>query len=620
MDFKRIGLLKTSVDVHTLGISVVKEILEECGIEVVLCDDKVAKAISTIKNENSFSYFKKWVFENSLDAIAFSYRLDSRDGVFFFTNLYNKIKESKLFRKDGGKINFIAFAGLPEACVEVTRKFGSRVVTFQGDETPKETILKFGIDISKAPLDLIREHEYDKVLLDYGNHVIEQGYYKFVGPEDRDSGKNFGTKKELVRDRIKNGREKGLAPLMRAHVGPYSPNRLEAIKDFKEWIKALAKSRLLDVLSMGTSQLTQSMFGEDWGDLPNGGGVPINSEEEFYDLYQIGRPLLFRTYAGTQKITELARIYEKNINIAWHALSLWWFSELDGRGPYTVLENLRAHCDVIKYIAKTGKPYEPNVSHHFNFRGSDDVTYVMSAVIAARLAKTYGVKDFIIQVMLNTPKYTWGVMDLAKARAILELVRELEDDNFTIYLQTRAGLDYLSHDIEEAKRQLSSVTALMDDIEPNNPNSPDIIHVVSYSEGAYLATPPIIDDSIRITRYSLSYYRELRQKGEIKDMTSDSDIKERQLYLIKSVRSILDVVENNIPNTYSPEGLYDIFRLGFLPVPQLRYCRDKYPLAINWHTKVRNGRVDLVENGRVMSLERRLDILKSNIINEKIFK
>ena len=36
----RIALLKTEIDVHTLGISTIQEILEECGFTVYLSDEK----------------------------------------------------------------------------------------------------------------------------------------------------------------------------------------------------------------------------------------------------------------------------------------------------------------------------------------------------------------------------------------------------------------------------------------------------------------------------------------------------------------------------------------------------------------------------------------------------
>jgi hypothetical protein len=67
---------------------------------------------------------------------------------------------------------------------------------------------------------------------------------------------------------------------------------------------------------------------------------------------------------------------------------------------------------------------EANVSHHFAFRGADDVTYVVSAVLAARMAKAAGIRHFVLQNMLNTPKSTWGIQDLAKSRAMLRPIRE----------------------------------------------------------------------------------------------------------------------------------------------------------------------------------------------------
>src|SRR5690606_26878479 len=141
-------------------------------------------------------------------------------------------------------------------------------------------------------------------------------------------------------------------------------------------------------------------------------GVPINSELHLTDIWEAARPMLVRTYAGTRDIPRLAKVYEKTINIAWHALSFWWFCDIDGRGPHTVKYNLEEHLETLKVIAQSGKPFEPNIPHHFSFRGADDYTYVLSGYLAAKTAKKYGIKHFILQTMLNTPKYTWGVQDL----------------------------------------------------------------------------------------------------------------------------------------------------------------------------------------------------------------
>ena len=144
------------------------------------------------------------------------------------------------------------------------------------------------------------------------------------------------------------------------------------------------------------------------------------------------------------------------------------------------------------------------------------------------MAKKLGIQTFILQNMLNTPRFTWGIQDLAKSRALLKLISELEDKSFRVLLQPRAGLDYFKPDLYQARIQLAAVTALMDDIDPKNEKSPPIIHVVSYSEASHLATPEIINESIQITQYSLQKYRDLRRQGKIADMGRNQDVAARK--------------------------------------------------------------------------------------------
>lgn len=136
----------------------------------------------------------------------------------------------------------------------------------------------------------------------------------------------------------------------------------------------------------------------------------------------------------------------------------------------------------LRFIAETGKPFEANVPHHFAFRGADDVTCVVSAVLAARFAKAHGIQTYVQQIMLNTPKHLWGIRDLAKSRAIMLLVRRLEDEKFRVILQPRGGLDYFSPNETKARTQLAAVSAMMCDIEPWQSDMPPVVHVVSYSE------------------------------------------------------------------------------------------------------------------------------------------
>ena len=244
----------------------------------------------------------------------------------------------------------------------------------------------------------------------------------------------------------------------------------------------------------------------------------------------------------------------------------------------------------------SGKPVEPNVPHHFAFRGADDITYIITGYLAAKACKKLSVRHMILQNMLNTPKYTIGVQDLAKGRTMLKLVRELEDDNFHVSLQSRAGLDYFAPDLEEAKVQLAAVTCLMDDLEPENENSPEIIHVVNYSEAVRLATPPIIKDSIRITLNALREYRLARAFGKVPNMKFDKEAQERYDSLYAEAKAAIELLEANIPNLYTPEGFYKVFVEGFLPVPYLMDQERKFPKARMWHTAIKNGGIRVIDD------------------------
>ena len=420
-------------------------------------------------------------------------------------------------------------------------------------------------------------------------------------PQDHYGYANCGTDADTYIERLKYACNKHALPIIRTHSGPYNPNRLEALKEYSSWCRDLAQSQLLDVLSIGSSQLTQSNFGEDWEGKPNGGGVPVNSEAEYRTIKEEARPMLVRTYSGTKDVPGLAKIHERSLNISWHALSFWWFDELDGRGHNTLLDNLKEHFEAVRWIVTTGKPVEPNVPHHFAFRGADDITYIISGYLAAKACKKMGVKYLILQNMLNTPKYTTGVQDLAKGRTMLKLVRELEEDSFHVSLQSRAGLDYFAPDMETAKIQLAAVTCLMDDLEPENDNSPEIVHVVNYSEAVRLATPPIIKDSIKITLNALHEYRMARALGKVPNMKYDPEVREREEALYTEAKESILMMEKAFPNLYTPEGFYKVFVEGFLPVPYLMDQQHKFPKATMWHTALKNGGIRVVDDdGKVI--------------------
>lgn len=614
---ERFAFIKPYSDAHTLGINSIAELLKDCGYEVVVGDERIENIVNDIRYESNQQKLVDWLKENKITNIGLSYRLDEDVAVSIVGYVIKTLKDHQMLSYQDGEIETILFGGLPKSCERIDKEHKGLVKTFKGGESVLETLNKLNVPKERIPNFLMEGSSYDDMRMEFGETLIKKGEYKFYSSIDRSDYPEFGTRKDTVVKRLEHTpREEDFAPLMRAHVGPFlsTATRMESVNEFANWTKALADAKFLDIVSIGTSQLTQSNFGEDWEDRVNGGGVPINSPEEYRMIYEVSRPLLLRTYAGTKNIPELAKIHEETINISWHALSIWWFNKLDERGPYELYDNLKQHFETIKYIATTNKPFEANVSHHFGFRGADDVTYVVSAYLAAKLAKKLGVKTYILQNMLNTPRPTWGIQDLAKSRALLHLMKELEDDSFQVLLQPRAGLDYFKTDLEEAKIQLAAVTALMDDIDPHNEMSPPIIHVVSYSEALHLATPDVINESVQITQQALKEYRRLRKNGEIEDMSKNTEVSSRTEELIKSAKTIIDGIETNIENPYTPEGFYKAFVAGFMPVPYLWTTEDEYRHAKHFNTRLVKGAIKVVdENDELVKAESVVDFARSNL-------
>lgn len=616
------ALMKTLLDAHTMGVHAAAALLRDCGYKVIISPPEVEDALGKISVENSQNIIKKWLLSNNVKHIGVSYRLDPDDAVDIVGRLITMLKKERLFETSDAKIRSVFFAGLTSACDLIDMEYKGRIKTFRGGESAEETLLVMGVPESEIPHQITAGCKYDKELLKFGHDIVEKGEYKDIKPLDRNEYCHFGTEKDTLEERLKYNFKGGFQPLIRAHSGPYSADmtREQCLKEYNDWCVYLAKAGYLDILSIGSSQLSQSNFGENWRGKPNGGGVPVNSEKEYRDIWKAARPMLVRTYSATKNIEYMAAVYERTINISWHALSLWWFNELDGRGPNSLYENLKEHIATIRYVAKVGKPVETNVPHHFAFRGCDDITYIVSAYLAAKMAKLCGIRTFILQNMLNTPRSTWGVQDIAKSRALLHLVKALEDDSFRVILQTRAGLDYFKPDIQAAKAQLAAVTAMMDDIDSANVYSPEIIHVVSYSEALYLATPDILNDSIKITRQALKEYRRLKKIGETPDVMT-SDIQNRTYNLESTANKVIEAMESNIPNLYSPEGFYVAFVAGWLPVPELWSDSNEFIHAKCWETKMTNGGIELVNHGLQMNVDSRIDRCVRNIMDaETILK
>ena len=60
------ALVKPGVDVHTLGISIVSQLLTDVGYEVHIADAVISAALDEISKINNIDYFENWVKTNNI--------------------------------------------------------------------------------------------------------------------------------------------------------------------------------------------------------------------------------------------------------------------------------------------------------------------------------------------------------------------------------------------------------------------------------------------------------------------------------------------------------------------------------------------------------------------------
>ncbi len=388
-------------------------------------------------------------------------------------------------------------------------------------------------------------------------------------------------------------------PLLRHHFG------LPTMQDSIEGIKKIAEAKALDVVSLGIDQDAQENFfhPERQSSRATGaGGVPVRSAEDYRQLYEASRtgnfPLM-RTYSGTDDFIRLAELYVETINIAWCAIPLFWFNLMDGRGPLTLEESIREHQQVMSWYGQRGIPVELNEPHHWGMRDAPDVVFVTSGFLSAYNAKAFGVKDYIAQLMFNSPPNLSDAMDLAKMLAILEMIAPLEDENFHIWRQTRTGL--LSYPLEDnaARAHLATSIYLQMALRPH------ILHIVGHTEADHAATA---DDVIAA---SLAARRSIENAlaGQ-PDMTVDPEIQSRKKYLIEQAQITLQAIRSiavegaDDPLT-DPATLTRAVNLGIMDAPQLK----NNPFAPGKvSTRVLRGSSEAVDsNGEPISEQERLD-------------
>jgi hypothetical protein len=398
---------------------------------------------------------------------------------------------------------------------------------------------------------------------------------------------------------IERIRWKSPYPILRHHFG------LPTMEATISGIQEIADAKVLDVISLGIDQDAQANFFHPERQDPRqtgAGGVPVRSADDYRALYEASRrgnfPLL-RTYSGTDDFIELAEVYVDTINIAWCAIPLFWFNAMDGRGPWDLAGSIREHQKVMAFYGERGIPVELNEPHHWGMRDAPDVVCVVSAFLSAYNARAFGVKDYIAQLMFNSPAELSDKMDLAKMTAMLKIIAPLAGENFNIFKQTRTGLLSYPVEINAARAHLSASIYLQMALKP------DIIHIVGHTEADHAATGEDIIEAARMARRSIE-----NAMGQ-PDFTVDPEVMARVDELVEQAQVTLEAIKAIASASVSdpwtdPATLAKSVSLGIMDAPQLgnnEYARGE----IITRTDDRGACVVVDDAGKTISERERLD-------------
>lgn len=526
--------------VHVAGILNFLKLAEHNGYETLFLGPAVSveKISEAIKQQNP-------------DLIALSYRLTPEVLKKLLISLKKEVEKNKWQDK-----TFI-FGGTPPTA-KVARQSGLFEATFGGLE-PQENITSF----LKGKAKKVKKDE--------------------IPPQN------------LI-DRIAF---KGSYPLLRHHFG------LPTVEATVRGAKEIALSETVDVISIGPDQNAQESFfrpDEMKKEQDGAGGVALRKPEELEAIYKTTRcgnyPLL-RCYSGTRDLIKWAEMSLKTINIAWGAVPLCWYNQLDGRSDRTPEDSIAENQQAMKWYAEHKIPLEVNESHHWSLRDAHDTVAVAAAFLAAYNAKKMGITHYVAQYMFNSPAQTSPLMDLAKMLAKIELIESLHDKNFTSIRQTRTGLASLSPDPDVAKGQLSSSCLFQMSLEPK------IVHVVGFCEADHAATSQDIIESAKITLGIINNF-----SLGAPQILDDPRIRERKEKLVEEAKYLLQTIKNlasdKVKDPWTdPKTLARSILVGLLDAPHLAgnpYAAGKV------FTQIRDGACYAVDprSGNLLSEKERI--------------
>lgn len=517
-------------DPHTEGLHNAGRIARMAGIKTILLEpsENIDRLCEAIK-------------ENNPRYIGLSYRLTPSVACEQFEKALNYFVNTGLINKaDDVKV---ILAGLPET-IKMLRARQEKLPLKIYLCSPLPDVMDRAIetieffDIIKNRDEIIAQVREEfapvgiKIFDELADEVISQDNYKSVLPLRVPS-------QEAIYSYTRRIKESQI-PLLRSHFGIPS----DSIEPTVEGIKQLAEAKVIDELSLGSSDLSQRFFGfpEMFVGKKNDGGVPYKTLDDLSRLFLASRTGNFPAVKPYCHVSNISKFIDECLSIgllkgAHQAIPLYWFNELDGRGPANVRQSIYEHFEAVRKLAEYGIPVEMNDPNQWSSRQAHDTVIVSSYALISAVMTMCGVKDMVLQMQFNKPKETGDYADLAKMTAGLELAKRISRYNgnhINIIKETRTGIEHLSPDLQHAKWQLARSTMLQMCMDPQ------VIHIVSYCEANYAAKPEDIIDSSKLIRRAIEIFRE--NQPDIEKYLNSPIIRERKAFLVKETSYLLNEI------------------------------------------------------------------------------
>lgn len=482
--------------------------------------------------------------------IGLSYRQNENVAVQELFKVVNYFYTSGLIKPDDDVK--IQFAGLPNTIKLLKSKVNElplQVILCENStkilERITETVDFFEIDINREQ---IIKQIYDE-LVPKGIELFDQLASEAVRNDDYKNEPPLPVPSiEACNDYVTRIREAEF-PVLRSHFGIPAPN----IQPTVDGIRELANARVLDEISLGSSDLSQRYFGypEMFKKFKNDGGVPYKDFNDLVALYQASRYGNFPGVKPYCHVRDLVGFVRQCLDAGMlrgvhQAVPLYWFNELDGRGPAMIRDSIKEHFACVRELARNGIPVEMNDPNQWSSRWAHDTIIVTSYALISAVMTMCGVQNMVLQMQFNKPKETGDYADLAKMFAGIEMAHRISMGRkipASIFRETRTGIESLSVDMDLAKWQLARSTFLQMCMNPH------IIHIVSYCEANYAARPADIIDSSRLIRRAVRIFRQ--NKEDIMKEVNVPLVKERRDWLINESAFLLNQIAKLHPQ-YEP--------------------------------------------------------------------